>query len=680
MKKFLLFIATFIFTTILCVVTAGAETYGDYEYTLLDDGTVEITGYTGSATELEIPSKIDGKKVTSIGNTSFLGCKTFTSVTIPDSVTSIGEHTFASCSSLESVIIPDSVTRIGTSAFVSCSSLESIVIPDSVTRIVRGTFIGCSSLESVTLSNNITSINEYAFMNCSSLKSITIPNSVTSIGLQAFLGCSSLESITIPGNVKNIGNGAFINCTSLKSLTILDGVTYIENSAFICTALTSVTIPDSVTYIGDYVFRNCETLESITIPDSVKSIGVYAFDNCSEDLVINCYKDSSAHSYALENNIAVSFIPTDMKGFSLGGRASNALRLNWTKNTSAEGYIIEQYKNGAWTQIAKIADGTTNFYRATGLTPSTEYKFRMKAYVTDGTKTLYSDYTSTISTYTGPSAMSGFKFGGRASNAIRLNWTKNTSADGYIIEQYKDGQWVRVAKITNNATTTYKISGLKASTTYKFRMKAYNMVGSVGYHGGYTGTVSATTSPSPVSGFKFGGRANNAIRLNWTKNTSADGYIIEQYKNGQWVRVAKITNNATTTYKISGLKPSTTYKFRMKAYNMVGSTGLYGGYTSTVSATTNPSAISGFKVGGKTSNVIRLNWTKNTSADGYIIEQYKDGKWVRIKKVTSNATTTYRVTGLKSATTYKFRIKAYNMVGSTGLYGAYATVNGKTNK
>ncbi len=304
-------------------------------------------------------------------------------------------------------------------------------------------------------------------------------------------------------------------------------------------------------------------------------------------------------------NAALS-APDNISKFVFGGRASNVLRLSWIPVTSADGYIIEQYKNGAWTQIAKIADGTTNFYRATGLTPSTEYKFRMKAYTTNGTSEAYSDYTSAISTYTSPSAMSGFKFGGRASNAIRLNWTKNSSADGYIIEQYKDGQWVRVAKITNNATTTYKISGLKPSTTYKFRMKAYKMVGSVGYHGGYTGTVSATTSPSPVSGFKFGGRANNAIRLNWTKNTSADGYIIEQYKDGKWVRVAKITNNATTTYKISGLKPSTTYKFRMKAYNMVGSTGLHGGYTSTVSATTSPSAISSFKVGGKTSSAISL--------------------------------------------------------------------------
>ncbi len=51
--------------------TAGAETYGDYKYSVLADGTVEITGYTGSATEIEIPAAIDGKSVTSIGNSAF---------------------------------------------------------------------------------------------------------------------------------------------------------------------------------------------------------------------------------------------------------------------------------------------------------------------------------------------------------------------------------------------------------------------------------------------------------------------------------------------------------------------------------------------------------------------------------------------------------------------------------
>ncbi len=94
-------------------VNASAATYGDYEYSALDDGTVEITDYLGFATTLSIPSEIDGKKVTCIGVDAFKYCTSLTSVTIPDSVTSIGDYAFYGCDALTSVTIPDSVTSIG---------------------------------------------------------------------------------------------------------------------------------------------------------------------------------------------------------------------------------------------------------------------------------------------------------------------------------------------------------------------------------------------------------------------------------------------------------------------------------------------------------------------------------------------------------------------------------------
>ena len=82
-------------------------TSGDYTYVVLDDGTDEITNYTGSATELSIPSEIDGYKVTHIGWDAFYQCAQLKSVTIPDSVTSIGIYAFACCTSLTSITIPD---------------------------------------------------------------------------------------------------------------------------------------------------------------------------------------------------------------------------------------------------------------------------------------------------------------------------------------------------------------------------------------------------------------------------------------------------------------------------------------------------------------------------------------------------------------------------------------------
>ena len=274
--------------------------------------------------------------------------------------------------------------------------------------------------------------------------------------------------------------------------------------------------------------------------------------------------------------------------------------------------------------------------------------------------------------------VTGVKLGGRAADALRVNWTKNANASGYIVEMYQGNKWVRVAKITNNNTTTFRKASLKAGTAYKFRVKAYKMSGKTAVYGAYSATVAARTNPSVIKGAKLTGRAADALRINWSKNASADGYIVEMYQNGKWTRVAKITSNSTTTFRKAGLKASTVYKFRVRAYKMSGKTALYGNYSATVTARTNPSVMKGVKIGGKAKDALRVNWTKNSSAQGYIVEMYKGGKWVRVAKITNGNTTTFRKAGLAKNTAYKFRVRAYHMSGKTALYGNYGSVSGKT--
>ena len=746
----------------------------------------------------------DGTKC--IASYAFSSCTSLTDITIPDSVTMIGDYAFATCNSLTEIKIPNKVKSIGGRVFWFCESLKNVTIPDSVTMIGDMAFVGCKSLTDITIPGSVTMIGDMAFSGCKSLTDITIPDSVTMIGDAAFANCTSLTDITIPGSVTMIGDHVFAGCTSLTDITIPGSVTMIGNAAFgSCTSLTDITIPDSVTSIGDSAFYNCPKLINVTIPDSVTNIGDYAFgfdenDEKIDGFKIYCYGGTAGERYAKDNGFeykileckvhkfgewtitkeasctkdgekvrictvckktetetipaaghtevidkAVAatctktgltegkhcsvcnavikaqevvpakghkYVDTVVKptytakgytlhkcsvcgesykdtytakltlakvtGVKLGGRAADALRVNWSKNANADGYIVEMYQGNKWVRVGKITNNSTTTFRKAGLSASTVYKFRVKAYKMEGKTAVYSEYSATVAARTNPSVMTGAKLGGRAADALRINWSKNASADGYIVEMYQGNKWVRVAKITSNNTTTFKKSGLKASTVYKFRVRAYKMSGSTALYGNYSATVAARTNPSVMTGAKLTGRAADALRINWSKNASADGYIVEMYQGNKWVRVAKITSNGTTTYRASGLSASTVYKFRVRAYKMSGKTALYGNYSATVTARTNPSVMTGVKIGGKAKDALRVNWTKNASAQGYIVEMYKGGKWVRVAKITNGNTTTFRKAGLAKNTAYKFRVCAYYMSGKTALYGGYGSVSGKT--
>lgn len=103
----------------------------EYQFAVNSDNTVTITKYLGKGGDVKIPAEIDGKKVSSIGNTfketgAFQDCTTLTSVVIPDGVTEIQDNAFQLCTNLKTVTIPASVTLLRNCAFDACPNLQSI--------------------------------------------------------------------------------------------------------------------------------------------------------------------------------------------------------------------------------------------------------------------------------------------------------------------------------------------------------------------------------------------------------------------------------------------------------------------------------------------------------------------------------------------------------------------------
>ena len=381
------------------------------------------------------------------------------------------------------------------------------------------------------------------------------------------------------------------------------------------------------------------------------------------------------------DSTVVSAIPVPVAPASVKAASASysSVNLTWGAVTGASGYEIylATSSTGAYDMVAAIPSGTTVAYTNTGLTTGTTYYYKLRAYrMVDSTK-VYGGYSAVVSTKPVPAAPAGVKAASASYNGVGLTWGAVTGAGGYEIYRATSstGAYGKIAAITGGATVAYTNTGLATGTTYYYKLVAYRMVGSTKVYGGYSSAVSAKPAPAAPAGVKAASASYNGVGLTWGAVTGAGGYEIFRATSstGAYGKVATITGGATVAYTNTGLTTGTTYYYKLRAYRLVGSAKVYGGYSTVVSAKPVPAAPTGVKAASASYNSVKLTWGAVTGATKYAVFRATSstGTYTWLAETTS---TSYTNAGLTTGATYYYKVRTYRLVGSTKVYSVYSAM------
>lgn len=356
------------------------------------------------------------------------------------------------------------------------------------------------------------------------------------------------------------------------------------------------------------------------------------------------------------NRVPVKPIP-DVEEIAVEKTTYNEVDISWKNISGVDGYYVECYVGNQWKQIGFSTDGDRVAAKLSGLSAGLKYKVRIAAYAGSFTAKFRCFYVDTV-----PSPVWNINTVKATDETVRISWSRNARADGYKVEWYINNQW-SVKTVTGNNNISAVIDGLCAGTRYKVRVSAYKGDLYSPYTYGYIDTL-----PSKVTGITKT-VTSSSFTLKWDKNESADGYTAQYYADGKW-NEKTLTGNNKTTVTIGSLKGYKTYKVRIKAYK-----GELESAFDDIYITTAPTKVSGLKVKSAVDSKAVVIWNADANADGYNVEYYIGGKWVKkTLKGSTNATVT--IGGLRAGSVYKVRIASYKGANTS----TYTYANVKTAK
>ena len=362
--------------------------------------------------------------------------------------------------------------------------------------------------------------------------------------------------------------------------------------------------------------------------------------------------------------------PAAPSGLAATPLSSTSIRLSWTDNSSgptvATGFLIEEATGtGAFAQVTTAPGGTTSIDIG-GLSASTAYSFRVRAYdgAGDSGYSNVAQATTGAGTPTAPLTPTGLGAAPATATSVTLSWTNSsTNQAGFQLDRALDPGFTQ-GFITESlpatpSTYTDTAQGLAPGTTYYYRLRATNAAGASGNSN--VAIVSIPVAPPKATNAAVAKVTTSEIDLTWTDNAgrAATGYLIERQVNGgtfanyAYLPASNATPPSTYTWNDTGLTPGTAYEYHILAYNTSGNNDFVGANAETI--TLSPSGLTATPGPGR----VALSWTAPAGAVSYNVYRGTASGKEALLQAGVTATTFLDTTGV-AGTTYYYDVTAVN--------------------
>ena len=207
--------------------------------------------------------------------------------------------------------------------------------------------------------------------------------------------------------------------------------------------------------------------------------------------------------------------------------------------------------------------------------------------------------------------------------------------------------------------------GAKSGACYYIEIKGYNCY-SIEYQLKTSFSIPAPSSLKPSS------IKTTSMKVAWSKVPHATGYVLYfcNPKTGDYTKIATINSNS---YKVTGLKAGTVYRYAVKAYKTVNGTTFYSNYSPLLITATKPETVQNLSVASTAKRTVKITFDKAKGANGYVV-YYATSQNGKYKKLGTTTKTTYTNKKLTSGTTYYFKVRAFTKAGSEKVFAAYSPI------